>query len=263
MPLAPGRVIRCTSARGRPRRAIRANYRALAALPGAARPRSTAPPAQARRAARHHRGRQGQRLRPRRRAGGAGAGRGRRAMAGGGRHRRRHRAARGGHRAAGSWCSARSASATSTGVFTHDLTPTISSPGAARALAGRRGRARHAAALSPEDRHRHEPPRVPPRQPARARCPSVLASPTLDIEAVYTHFATADEPEHALFEQQRTRFDAALRRVARARAAAPRIAHAANSAALPARLARLVRLRAARAAALRRRAAAAGVDAAR
>ena len=30
--------------------------------------------------------------------------------------------------------------------------------------------------------------------------PELLASPNLELEAVYTHFATADEPEHALFD---------------------------------------------------------------
>ena len=33
--------------------------------------------------------------------------------------------------------------------------------------------------------------------------PELLASANLELEAVYTHFATADEPEHPLFDEQR------------------------------------------------------------
>ena len=45
--------------------------------------------------------------------------------------------------------------------------------------------------------------------------PEVVASPNLAIDAVYTHFATADDPDHAIFDEQRTRFEAALRALAR------------------------------------------------
>ena len=51
------------------------------------------------------------------------------------------------------------------GVFEHDLTPTISTPGRRARAAGGGGAARRRAALPPQDRHRHEPARVPPRQP--------------------------------------------------------------------------------------------------
>jgi alanine racemase len=59
----------------------------------------------------------------------------------------------------------------------------------------------------------------------------VLASPWLQFDAVYTHFATADQPESPFLDEQRTRFDVAtaalgamgLKNVRR---------HAANSAAL-------------------------------
>ena len=40
--------------------------------------------------------------------------------------------------------------------------------------------------------------------------PALLSSPHLHLEAVYTHFATADDHEHPLFHEQRERFDAAL-----------------------------------------------------
>ncbi len=51
------------------------------------------------------------------------------------------------------------------GIFSHTLTPTISTPSAARGAAGRGSAATDDAALPPQDRHRHEPARVPPRQP--------------------------------------------------------------------------------------------------
>jgi len=60
--------------------------------------------------------------------------------------------------------------------------------------------------------------------------PPVLGDPALDVEGLFTHFATADDPEHALFETQRIRFDEARATVARL-GARPRLVHAANSAA--------------------------------
>src|SRR6185436_15151915 len=36
--------------------------------------------------------------------------------------------------------------------------------------------------------------------------PAMLASPNLELAAVYTHFATADDPESPLFDEQRLRF---------------------------------------------------------
>ncbi len=116
------------------------------------------------------------------------------------------------------------------GVFTHDLTPTISSPAAARAL--------HAAAQARETRLRchlkidtgmH---RLGFRfDNLRRTTPALLASANLEIEAVHTHFATADEPEHPLFEEQRARFEQACA-VLTELGLTPRQRHAANSAAL-------------------------------
>ena len=116
------------------------------------------------------------------------------------------------------------------GVFTHRLTPTISTPSAARAL--------QAAAAKHESRlHCHLKidtgmNRLGFRHDNVARTlPEVAASPNLQIDAVYTHFATADNPEHAAFNEQRERFDAAV-------TALPSLGipvqtrHAANSAAL-------------------------------
>jgi alanine racemase len=115
------------------------------------------------------------------------------------------------------------------GVFTHDLTPTVSSPGAAQSL-GTASRARgtrlrcHLKIDTGMNRlgFRHDN--------LDRTLPAVLGDPGLEVEAVYTHFATADEPEHPLFDTQRVRFETARAAVAR-HGAAPRLVHAANSAA--------------------------------
>ena len=49
----------------------------------------------------------------------------------------------------------------------------------------------------------------------RRTLPELLASPNLELDAVYTHFATADDPESPLFEQQRARFDQARAEIER------------------------------------------------
>src|SRR5690606_29310229 len=65
----------------------------------------------------------------------------------------------------------------------------------------------------------------------RQTLPAVVNSSGLAVDAVYTHFATADNPEHPAFGEQRERFDEAV-------GALPslgipvRARHAANSAAL-------------------------------
>ena len=59
----------------------------------------------------------------------------------------------------------------------------------------------------------------------------LLSSPHLELEGVYTHFATADDPEHPLMEAQRTRFERVLKELERM-GARPNVRHAANSAAL-------------------------------
>jgi len=40
--------------------------------------------------------------------------------------------------------------------------------------------------------------------------PELLASPNLELAAIYTHFATADDPASPLFNEQRLRFERAL-----------------------------------------------------
>jgi alanine racemase len=115
------------------------------------------------------------------------------------------------------------------GVFAHDLTPTVSSPGAAQSL-GAASRARgtrlrcHLKIDTGMNRlgFRHDN--------LDRTLPAVLGDPGLDVEAVYTHFATADQPEHPLFDTQRARFETARAAVA-GHGAAPRLVHAANSAA--------------------------------
>ena len=60
--------------------------------------------------------------------------------------------------------------------------------------------------------------------------PELLASDNLELEAIYTHFATADEPEHPLFDEQRQSSRRPATPCARW-AARPTYRHAANSAA--------------------------------
>ena len=116
------------------------------------------------------------------------------------------------------------------GVFTHRLSPTISTPSAARALQA--AAARHQALLHCHLKIDTGMNRLGFRHDNLSRTlPEVAASPNLKIDAVYTHFATADNPEHPAFGEQRERFDAAV-------AALPALGittntrHAANSAAL-------------------------------
>jgi alanine racemase len=116
------------------------------------------------------------------------------------------------------------------GVFAHDLTPTISTPSAAKALeiAAARHRLRLRCHLKIDTgmnrlgfRHDNLEGTVPP----------VAASPHLEIDALYTHFATADDAENPVFELQRQRFDAATAILAGI-GVTPRARHAANSPAI-------------------------------
>jgi len=116
------------------------------------------------------------------------------------------------------------------GLFEYALTPTISTPSAARAVQGAavRHRARIAYHLKIDTGmnrlgFRHDN--------LRWTLPELLASPNLHMDAVYTHFATADDPDLPLFNEQRVRFEAALNVVADL-GARPALRHASNSAAL-------------------------------
>jgi alanine racemase len=115
------------------------------------------------------------------------------------------------------------------GLFDCRLTPTISTPGAARAV--------QAAAARYRERVRYHLKidtgmnRLGFRfDNLRRTLPDLLASENLELDAVYTHFATADDPASALFDQQRVRFERALGELA-ALGGRPRYRHAANSAA--------------------------------
>ncbi|MBI2834492.1 MAG: alanine racemase [Acidobacteria bacterium] len=116
------------------------------------------------------------------------------------------------------------------GLFTHDLTPTISTPSAGRALqATAAARDRRLGCHLKIDTGMN---RLGFRWDNLGRTlPELLASPNLRIAAVYTHFATADDPDSPLFAEQRLRFERVHDELAGLRIAG-RLRHAANSAAL-------------------------------
>ena len=120
------------------------------------------------------------------------------------------------------------------GLFDCGLTPTISTPGAARAV--------QAAALRYRQRVRYHLKidtgmnRLGFRHDnLRRTLPELLASPNLELDAIYTHFATAADADSPLFADQRVRFERALAEIdAMIGGAAGKrpYRHAANSAAL-------------------------------
>ena len=115
------------------------------------------------------------------------------------------------------------------GVFEHQLTPTISTPGAGRSLQA--AAARHAVRLRCHLKIDTGMNRLGLRHDnLQFTLPELIASPNLEIVAVYTHFATADDPEHPLFQTQRERFEQVLARLP-ALGVHPQLRHAANSAA--------------------------------
>ncbi len=98
------------------------------------------------------------------------------------------------------------------GLFDCRLTPTISTPGAARAV--------QAAAAKYSRRLRYHLKidtgmnRLGFRfDNLRHTLPALFDAANLDLAAVYTHFATADDPESALFGEQRVRFERALKEI--------------------------------------------------
>lgn len=115
-------------------------------------------------------------------------------------------------------------------VFDHHLTPSVATPAAGRALQHAAGRRRGSIAYHLKiDTGMH---RLGFRHENIAwTLPELLASPNLRLEGVYTHFATADEPEHPLFDQQRLAFERACATLLQF-GARPRLRHAANSAAI-------------------------------
>ncbi len=115
------------------------------------------------------------------------------------------------------------------GIFDCDLTPTISTPGAARAVQD--------AAVRYKRRVRYHLKidtgmnRLGFRfDNLKRSIPELLASPNLELDAVYTHFATADDPDSPHFAEQRLRFEQVLKDVD-ALGGRPKYRHACNSAA--------------------------------
>src|SRR3954470_19308914 len=100
------------------------------------------------------------------------------------------------------------------GLFDCTLIPTISTPGAARAVQNVAARYKrrlpyHLKIDTGMNRlgFRHDN--------VRRSLPELLASENLELDAVYTHFATADEPDSPHFAEQRVRFDRAVADVER------------------------------------------------
>jgi alanine racemase len=116
------------------------------------------------------------------------------------------------------------------GVFDYALTPTVASPTAAARLQD--AAARRGVTLRYHLEIDTGMNRLGFRHDNLARTmPAVLAFPNLQLEAVYTHFATADVPGDELFNLQRRNFDAANRTLEGLGARGYR-RHAANGAAL-------------------------------
>jgi alanine racemase len=126
------------------------------------------------------------------------------------------------------------------GLFDCRLTPTISTPSAARAVQA--AAARHRQRLRYHLKIDTGMNRLGFRHDnLRRTLPELFASENLELEAVYTHFATADDPASPLLAEQRTRFENAVtfirsadceRLAGSARSAGSAYLHAANSAAL-------------------------------
>ena len=115
------------------------------------------------------------------------------------------------------------------GLFDCRLTPTISSPGAARAVQAAAARYKqrvcyHLKIDTGMNRlgFRHDN--------LRRTLPELLGSRNLRLEAIFTHFATADDPERPFFNEQRAHFKTALKTIEEI--AGKTLIHAANSAAM-------------------------------
>ena len=95
------------------------------------------------------------------------------------------------------------------GLFDCRLTPTISTPGAARAVQA--AAAKYRQTLRYHLKLDTGMNRLGFRSDNLTRTlPELLSSANLELAAVYTHFATADDPESPLFVDQRARFERAL-----------------------------------------------------
>ncbi|HEY0284018.1 MAG TPA: alanine racemase [Vicinamibacterales bacterium] len=115
------------------------------------------------------------------------------------------------------------------GVFEHNLTPTISTPGAGRSLQA--AAAKHGVRLRCHLKIDTGMNRLGLRHDnLEFTLPELIEGRNLEIVAVYTHFATADDPDSPLFQTQRIRFEQALARLPEL-GVTPHNRHAANSAA--------------------------------
>jgi alanine racemase len=116
------------------------------------------------------------------------------------------------------------------GIFDFGLTPTVSTPAAVRTL--EEGAARRAVRLACHLKIDTGMNRLGFRHDQLDRTmPPLLGSAHLQVTAVYTHFATADDPDDPLFGDQRERFERAYAKL-RGLGLGPVTRHAANSAAL-------------------------------
>jgi alanine racemase len=116
------------------------------------------------------------------------------------------------------------------GVFSHRLTPTVSTPAAARAL--EQAAAARGVTLSCHLKIDTGMNRLGFRHDnLRRTLPEVLSAPHLTFAAIYTHFGTADDPASPFMDEQRERFDRAIAAIG-ALGVRGRRRHAANSAAL-------------------------------
>lgn len=95
------------------------------------------------------------------------------------------------------------------GLFEFGLTPTISTPSAAKAVQA--AAARHRVTLGYHLKVDTGMNRLGFRHDnLRRTLPELLASENLRLQAVYTHFASADVPESPVFDQQRRSYESAL-----------------------------------------------------
>jgi alanine racemase len=116
------------------------------------------------------------------------------------------------------------------GLFEFSLTPTISTPSAARAVQA--AAARHQTTLGYHLKIDTGMNRLGFRHDnLRRTLPELLSSANLRLDAVYTHFASADVPESPVFETQRTNYEKAVAIVGE-RGPNRFLRHAANSAAI-------------------------------
>lgn len=94
------------------------------------------------------------------------------------------------------------------GLFEYALTPTISTPAAARAV--QEAAAKHRVRLGYHLKIDTGMNRLGFRHDnLRRTLPDLLGSANLRLEAIYTHFSTADMPDSPLFHDQRIRFEMA------------------------------------------------------